>query len=116
MAYRLNVPLHTAIGRGDGSDSSEVLPGNLSMIKVDCPNVVIDTVKKAEDSGAIVVRMYECYNRRSKVNLTFFRDLEEVIECDLMEKPLAEIPLKGSSFSFEIRPYEIRTFLLKVKK
>ncbi len=116
MAYRLNVPLHTAICRGDSSNGSEVLPGSLSMIKADCPNVMIDTVKKAEDSGAIVVRMYECYNRRSKVNLTFFKDLEEVTECDLMEKPLTKIPVKGGSFSFEIRPYEIRTFLLKVKK
>ena len=113
MAYRLNVPLHTAVGRGD---SSAVLPESLSMIRVDCPNVIIDTVKKAEDSGAIVVRMYECHNRRSKVNLTFFKDLEEVTECDLMEKPLAKIPVKDGSFSFEIRPYEIRTFLLEAKK
>jgi len=112
MAYRLNVPLYAAIS---GANKGGALPEALSMVRVDCGNVILDTVKKAEDSDAIVIRLYECYNRRSKVELTFFKDLAEVNECNLMEKPLANVPVEGNHFSFGIRPYEIKTFLLKAK-
>jgi alpha-mannosidase len=109
MAYSLNVPLYA-----DMQEANEgILPGELSMIRTDCENVIIDTVKKAEDSEDIVVRLYECYNRRSKVNAVFFTGLAEVWESNLMEKPLAQVPVEGSRFTFEIKPYEIKTFILK---
>jgi alpha-mannosidase len=112
MAYSLNVPLYAAIS---GANVNGALPDTVSMMHVDCDNVIIDTVKKAEDSNEIVVRMYECFNRRSNVTFSCFRDLEEAMECSLMEKPLAKVPVQGGQFSFEIKPYEIKTFLLKVK-
>jgi alpha-mannosidase len=112
MAYSLNVPLYAATG---DANEGGVLPGTVSMMHVDCGNVMIDTVKKAEDSDDMIVRMYECFNRRSYVTFTCFKELVEATECSLMEKPLAKVPVQGSQFTFEIKPYEIKTFLLKVK-
>ena len=86
------------------------------MVSINCENVVLDTIKKAEDSDALVIRMYECYNRRSNVNVTFLKELAEVTECNLMETPLKQVPFYGNVFSFEIRPYEIKTFLLLKNK
>ncbi len=112
MAHCLNVPLYTTVSN---ANYDGVLPETASIIYTNCDNVVIDTVKKAEDSDDIVVRMYECYNRRSNVEVTFFMELSEVIECNLMEKPLTTVPVQGNTFTFEIKPYEIKTFMLKTK-
>jgi hypothetical protein len=32
-----------------------------------------------------------------------------------MEKPLTTVPVQGNTFTFEIKPYEIKTFMLKTK-
>lgn len=33
------------------------------------PNVVLDTIKKAEDSDAIIIRMYEAYGGHARAKL-----------------------------------------------
>ncbi|MBE5966631.1 MAG: alpha-mannosidase [Lachnospiraceae bacterium] len=110
MAYNLNVPLYAAMSeKKEGS-----LPSAMSLVELDCDNVILETVKKAEDSDDIIIRMYECYNQRSKVTCTFFRDIQKVVECNLMEKPLSQYPSHHNQFSFEIKPYEIKTFLLQI--
>lgn len=111
MAYNLNVPMYAKIEEPhDG-----VLNNGISMIKVDKDNVIIEVVKKAEDNEGIIIRLYECYNRRENVCLTFFKDIFEVWECSLLEDKQEEINVTGNSFSFKINPYEIKTFLLKIK-
>ena len=111
MAHSLNVPLY---GLVCDANNNGVLPDVASIANINCENVIVDTVKKAEDSDDIVIRMYECYNRRSNVELTFFKDLSEVAECNLMERPLNNVPVQGNTFAFEMKPYEIKTFLLKI--
>jgi len=34
------------------------------------PNVILDTVKRAEDSGEIILRLYEAYGGHAKAILT----------------------------------------------
>ncbi len=111
MAYNLNLPLNTIVADAqDGKLSKE-----LSMVKVDKDNVIIEVVKKAEDSDEIIVRLYEYHNKRSRVNVTFFTELESVIECNLMERDLQAVEFNNDSFNFEIKPFEIKSFKLKVK-
>lgn len=111
MAYMLNNPVETKF-----EDAHEgKLPKSLSMVKVDKDNVIVEVVKKAEDNDDIIVRMYECYNKRTKVSVEFFEDLKGVVECNLMERDLEEIAYDKNSFNFEIKPYEIKSFRLKVQ-
>lgn len=110
-AYSLNVPLQAKVARA----SEGSLPAALSMIRIDAVNVMLETVKKAESSDDIVVRLYEFENKRVNVTAAFFRELVTVSECDLLENEIGDVPVEGRTFSFEIRPYEIRTFKLKVK-
>ncbi|WP_273327407.1 alpha-mannosidase [Vallitalea guaymasensis] len=111
MAYNLNTPLYTRLEQAHEG----FLPRELSMIQVDQENVIIETIKKAEDSDDIIIRLYECYNRRCEVTIKFFSELNEVIECNMMEKELENIPVDNMSFHFQIKPYEIRTFKVKLK-
>ena len=37
-------------------------------------------------------------------------DAKEVFECNLMEDIMGEIPVEDNSFTFPIKPFEIKTF------
>ncbi|MDF2985988.1 MAG: alpha-mannosidase, partial [Eubacterium sp.] len=60
-----------------------------------------------------VVRLYECHNKRTSASVKTFGNINEVWECDLMENRIKEIPGKNNCFGFEIKPFEIKTFLIK---
>jgi alpha-mannosidase len=80
---------------------------------VDADNVVIDTVKKAEDSNALVVRIYEAYGQRGDVAITFWRKPRKITECDLMEENDEALETDGNTLRLYVTPFEIRT--LKVR-
>ena len=111
MAYNLNVPLYTKIEDAHKGK----LPSSISIVKVDKENVMIEVVKKAEDSEELVIRMYEYQNKRSYVTLEFFRDIDNIVECNLMERNLEQIKFEKNKISFEIKPYEIKSFKVRLK-
>jgi Alpha-mannosidase len=81
--------------------------------ELDQENAILETVKKAEDSEALVVRIYECYNKRSKVRLTSYQPFSEAWECDLLENDLRQLELEEGCLEIELKPYELKTFKFK---
>ena len=74
--------------------------------------MIVDTVKRCEDSDALIVRLYEAYGQRGDVTISFGRKPKEVAECDLMEEHDAPVAVKGNNVRFYVTPFEIRTFKL----
>ena len=111
MAYSLNCPLYTKVEEAHNGR----LPDKLSFVSVDKDNVVIEVVKKSENDDDIIIRLFEYQNTRANVNMSFFKALAEVNECDLLENNIKAINPTGNSFSFEIKPYEIKTFKIKLQ-
>ncbi|ACL70191.1 alpha-mannosidase [Halothermothrix orenii] len=115
QGYYLNEPLKglTVID----VKGQNILPPSHSFVNLDSDNVVLETLKFAEEGQGIIIRCYESYGQKSKVTIEFFKPPNWVIECDLMEEPLdnnSEIRVRGNRFSFEINPYEIKTFKIDV--
>ena len=75
--------------------------------------MVVEVVKKAEEEEAVIVRLYECFNRRTEVSLTFAEDIKTVCECDMLEADMEELQPDGRKVSFRMKPYEIKTLKLK---
>lgn len=90
------------------------LPAAASLVSVDQSNVIIETVKMAEDDDAMIIRVYECYNRRSDAVLTLGLPVQEAYLCNLMEEEDEEIAFDGNQIAFQIKPYEILTFKVLV--
>jgi len=61
-----------------------------SFFSVDKSNIILETVKKAEDSNDIIVRFYESHGSRGK--FTFFSSLpiKKFTLCNLLEEPIGE--------------------------
>lgn len=117
-AYDLNCPVYTALtGQGENGaghavlqNKNHVLPPQFSLIRSDLENVIIEVIKKAEESEDLIVRLYEAYGRRCNPVLTIGTDFDvEVRECDLLEKNCTDILNKTNVFQIMMKPYEIKT-------
>ena len=110
-AYELNCPFYAkTIGTQAGS-----LPAENSYVSVDKENVIIEVLKKAEDSSNIIVRLYEAYGRRTSTTLRMVQNtVAFVYACDLLENRISELSMVSDSVNFEIKPYEIISIMLKL--
>ena len=109
QAYLLNCPMTAqVIGRQDGD-----LPERFSLLSVNCDNVFIETVKRAEDSDAVIVRLYEAYNKRADVTLTAGFDFRKASVCDLLENEEYALTVSGRSVTLPVKPFEIVTLKLE---
>jgi len=93
------------------------LPAEMSFASVSAENVVMEVVKKSEYDDALILRVHECYNQRTTTSICTYLPIESVCECDLEEREIVEsLKAEGNRFAFTIRPYEIKTFKVKLKK
>ena len=112
-AYMLNCPMYSRVEEAHEG----ILPEELYFMKVNQPNVTLEVIKQAEQSEDTIIRVFECYNRRCTVTVESLWAIETVKETDLNEKDLAsDIAIQEKGFCFEIKPYEIRTFKIKLRE
>jgi alpha-mannosidase len=107
-AFLLNLPL-------DGKEvapNKGTLPAEHSFISCDVDDVIIDTVKSAQDGNGIIVRVYQSRRVRGERTLTINLPFTEVYECNLMEEENKLIDHKGNAITFNITPFEVKTFRL----
>ena len=101
---RLNYPLTMTEG---------AVPSR-SLFSVDAPNVIIDTVKPAEDgSGDIILRLYESKKCDTAFTLRAEWPLASVCLCDMLEQPEKELPT-DACLQLHACPFEIITLRLKL--
>jgi alpha-mannosidase len=100
-AWALNNPLHYSVGRTSVDAHA--------LFRLSSEHILVDSVKKAEDSDALIVRLHEFTGSRHSVSFTSDYVVKTWQECDLMERPLGEV-IQGDTVELFIKPYEIRTF------
>ncbi|MGY5343574.1 glycoside hydrolase family 38 C-terminal domain-containing protein [Paenibacillus glucanolyticus] len=106
-ACELNAPLTVAVAQDDS-----LLPDELGMIETDASNVMIDTVKKAEDGRNLIVRLYELGGIRTKASVTvdpYLGLISSIEETDLMEENPLTLPFALQQIELALAPYEIKT-------
>jgi len=107
-AYALNDPV--IVYQAQAKGENRPAPG--SFVCVDCPNVVIETVKKAEDGDGYIVRLYESQRMRGKCMLTAGFSLAEAWRANILEEVHEELVVDGQNVSFSFQPYQILTLRL----
>ena len=104
--YALNVPLTQSAGR---------CPAH-SLMQVDAPNVIIDTVKLAEDgSGDVIVRLYESKHAQTAATLSLGFPAAKAFVCDMLENPQQELAVNTNAVTLAMRAFEIKTVRIKRK-
>lgn len=104
-AYCLNQPikLEKAYGKGE-------VPSSFSPVSADRKNIVIESVKAAEEGNGIIVRLYDAFNMKTETELDFGFDISEAYLCDMEENELSSLPVEnGRKLSVKVGSFEIIT-------
>jgi alpha-mannosidase len=84
-----------------------------SLVEVDTPQVVVEAVKRAEDSDAVIVRLYEAWGGRCRARVITSLSASSAHLCDLLERDIEEVPVRGDTVELDLTPFKILTLKLQ---
>jgi alpha-mannosidase len=100
-AAAFNAPLRWGTG----------LPAGAWAEVLDAPGLVLDTVKRAEDSGALVLRLYEAHGGRGSARVRVDGLVSGARRANLLEEPGEVVAVDGDALIVPFRPWELITLL-----
>jgi alpha-mannosidase len=84
-----------------------------SFASVDVPNLVLDTIKRAEDSDALVLRLYEVHGARGSARVRLGLPFRTAAECNLLEDEGEPLPVSDGAVEVAYRPHQIISLLVR---
>ncbi|KAG0213254.1 Glycoside hydrolase, 38 vacuolar alpha mannosidase [Mortierella sp. GBA30] len=114
-SYQFNVPMIVRpVARGALEAHAPV-----SFFEIEgAKNVVLETVKRAEDSDDIIIRLYEAFGGRAVFKLKSALSIKSICRCNILEDDGAAVELNKdarTSGLLVLRAFEILTLKLKLK-
>jgi alpha-mannosidase len=95
-----------------------VLPGatgEASIFKIDAKNIILETVKLAEDgSDDIIVRLYEAKRNLTHCTLCTILPVTKAAQTDMLEKFQVELSISNGKIELDFRPFEVKTLRLSI--
>ncbi|MFN7992893.1 MAG: glycoside hydrolase family 38 C-terminal domain-containing protein [Bryobacteraceae bacterium] len=92
-----------------------VLGKKWGILDVSAADVVVSALKPGRD-GTSVVRVYEAAGKPAQgVRLSLHVPVTDAHETNLIEDAGAAVAVSGDSLNFDLKPFEIRTFKLRIK-
>ena len=103
-AYSFNNPMIAFESAGQAGKNEEY-----SFLQIDSSDVIVETIKKAEDADGYIIRFFESKNQQESVTLTFSKEIKAVSKCDLIEEVEEDIEISQNQICLNILPFEIVT-------
>ncbi len=104
-SYELNCPLVQLPGAA----------GEASIFSLDAANVILETVKLAEDgSNDIILRLYEAKRNLTRCTLSTSLLINKASQTDMLERSQRELSINKGKIELDFRPFEIKTIRLTV--
>lgn len=104
-AFSFNLPLMAARIEGGGK-----LPQTCSLLQVEPAELVVSTIKKAEEDEALIVRLYNIAHEEVEGAIEFPQAIATAVETDLDERERETLQVEGRRVCFKSRGHEIKTF------
>jgi alpha-mannosidase len=114
-AYLLNDPVIVYRSNVERQTSERLLSSLYSLVSCSTPNVIIETIKQAEDGNGIIVRLYESQRQRGQVRVRFGSAVESAWTTNLLEEKESTLSVDQDSILLQIKPYQIVTLRVKLK-
>lgn len=111
-AYELNYPHLTDISPTRAVVDSLLQNSGESFIRVNQPNVVLETIKQAENGNGIIIRLFESQRKRGEIEILTGFELSHAWRVNILEENLEEISVSNSTITYNISPYQILSFRL----
>lgn len=105
QAYVFNNPYQAVPKR----NSLAKLDDKFTYLSISGDNIVVETIKEEESGKSTIIRLYECFNRRGKVSVTFGLPVDKITECNMLEREEVKLAHEEYSVTLDVKPYEIKT-------
>jgi alpha-mannosidase len=99
-AIRFNAPLRFADGIGQ------------SFARCDDPNLVLDTVKRAERGDDLVLRLYEAHGARGTARVALRTPPRRARLANALEEAVGDVAVEGRELVLPYLPHQILTVLV----
>ena len=106
-AYALNDPI--IVHQKENVVTPNPITPNSSLFFVNQSNVILETIKQAEDGKGIIIRLFESQRQRGPVTIETIHEVSSVWETNLLEDNLAVCTYGHNQIYIELKPYEIKT-------
>lgn len=83
-----------------------------SLVEVDIPQVVVEAIKRAEDSEATIVRLYEAWGGRCTARVRTTLPATRAFLCDVLERETQEVAIADGLIELKAEPFKILTLKL----
>lgn len=85
-----------------------------SLVSVSEKNIIVDTIKLDEDnSGDIIIRLYESMNTKTKATLSLNFDVKAAHITNMLEENPKEIEIKDNHIDILMHGFEVKTLRIK---
>lgn len=92
----------------------KVNPDPVQIATVNEPNIVLDTIKMAEDGKGIILRFYEAAGCSVQSRLKI-RGILSAYECNALEVNQRLLPLENERIELKFSPFQIKTLRLQTR-
>lgn len=103
-----NFEVHSVLS--DGISENAILPEAKSFLEISDENVLLSTIKKAEDSDDVVVRFYETEGKDTAFKFSWFKPVKNRIKINLIEEADPYGKEEPDSKEYKIDGYGIETW------
>ena len=87
--------------------------GAESYFGTNAAGMIIDTVKKAEDNNAVIIRLFEAYGGTAEFVLTTTLPFKKATLVNLMEDEVSGLTLQDGQIALTAKPFQILTVKLE---
>lgn len=107
-AYLFNNPLRVRLGEGGQLDAM----AGASFVACDSPHICLETLKKAENGRALVLRAWEFDGLQTTATIRLPAGVTRCAVANLMEVEEEAVAVTQGSITLTFTPFEIKTLLL----
>jgi alpha-mannosidase len=88
------------------------LPQEFSFLELKPNNLILSTLKKAEDSNEVILRFYETKGESTMAEVKLFRKIKRATVVNLLEQEEYELKPEHNKLTIDVKPFEIVTLKL----
>jgi alpha-mannosidase len=112
--YRAGMEFNNPLIGRSVAPHAGTLPKRWGLLEVSQPNVVVSALKPGPE-GSAVLRVYEASGQSTLgVKITLHAPVDSAVEANLIEQPAGKMSVQDNSLKFDLRPFEIKTFELRL--
>ena len=102
----------SSVGPSCGSTTKPFGRDDSSFASVDDPNLVLDTIKRAEDSDALVLRLYEAHGARGSARLRLDAPPDAPRLANALEEDGDPLGVENGLIVLPFSPHQVLTVMV----